>query len=47
MARKIGTTPYDPRYSEGQSIDDAKARYVHQDGYDEDELERDLDRLLK
>lgn len=40
------TAPYDPRYERGQSVEDAKARYLHQDGYTLDHFESDLDRLL-
>lgn len=41
------TTPYDPRYDRGQSIEDAKARYVHLEDYTLADLECDLDRLIR
>jgi hypothetical protein len=41
------TFPYDPRYERGRSVGDAKARYLHQEGYSLDNLEADLERLLR
>lgn len=40
------TSSFDPRYGRGQSVEDAKARYLHQDGYSLNDFESDLDRLL-
>lgn len=43
----IKTPDYDPRYSSAQSVKGAKARYVSDDvDYDEEDLEKDLTRLL-
>lgn len=48
MARTAETTDYDPRYSRAQTVEGAKARYVSDDlpDYDEDDLERDVARVL-
>lgn len=46
MAIRVETTEYDPRYTSAQSLADAKARYLHQEGYTLTEFERDVDRLI-
>lgn len=46
MAKKCQTTRYDPRYTEAQSIEGAKARYEETDDYTIADLERDLERLI-
>ena len=45
-ARVGETTDWDPRSERARSVEGAKARYVGQEGYDEADLERDLERLL-
>lgn len=46
MAEMADTSDFDPRHDRAQTIEGAKARYVTQDGYDEQQLEADIDRLL-
>jgi len=46
MGTPSETTDYDPRYDRAQTIEGAKARYVSEDGYGEEQLEADLERLL-
>jgi len=48
LANVSETHDYDPRHDRAQSVDGAKARYVTDDlpEYDEDALERDLERLM-
>jgi hypothetical protein len=42
----VDTPDHDPRYDRAQTVDGAKARYVHSDDYTIQQLESDVDRIL-
>ena len=47
MSTTHETHDYDPRYERAQTIEGAKARYIQLENYNLNNLESDIERLLK